>query len=183
MGRIQDLRMGAMSLKYKGEDLGHTKGGVVFKKDRKTEDMTVDQYGDTPIDIILTGERATIEVMLAEPSVANLNRVMPEGHDVVGSTGEIFTFGTDAGFSLRNGSSLAGIQGGGAGLLVCHPLNRAASDDSEDIQIYLAVSSEPIELPYKVKEQRVYKVVFTALIDETRANGRRLGHVGPLNIS
>lgn len=183
MSRIQDLRMGAMKLTYKGEDLGHTKGGVTFKKDRKFEDMTVDQYGETPIDMILVGERATVEVILAEPSVGNLNRVMPEGHDVVGATGELFTMGTDAGYSLRNGSSLAGIQGGGAGLLVCHPLNKAVGDDSEDIQIYLAASSDPIELPYKVKEQRVFKVVFTAFIDETRANGRRLGHVGPLNIS
>lgn len=182
MGRIQDLRMGAMSLKYKGEDLGHTKGGLTFKLDRNFEGMTVDQYGDTLVDLILQGQKATIEVNLAEPSVAKLNLVIPEGNDTVGATGEIMTFGTDAGYSLRNGGSGA-LGGGGAGLLVCHPLNKAITDDSEDIQIYMAASSEPIELPYKVKEQRVYKVTFTAFVDETRANGRRLGHVGPLAIS
>lgn len=173
MSNINNLRMGAASLVFKGVSLGHTKGGVVFKADRSLENVTVDQYGDTPIDKILSGQKVTIEVMLAEPTNSNINQIWPEAGDATSATAERVAFGTDAGYSLR----------ADAGPLVLHPLNKAVGDDSEDVNIYLAISTDPVELPYKVKDQRVYKVVFEALISETFGNGRRLGHVGPANIS
>jgi hypothetical protein len=66
---------------------------------------------------------------------------------------------------------------------VLHPVNKAANDDSEDIVIYKAVSSEPIELPFKVDGQRTFSVTFTALVDEGYTSTRRLGHIGSTNIS
>lgn len=174
MSNLNRLRMSACTITFGGTSLGHTKGGVVFKYAPKFEDLLTDQYGDTPIDKVLVGEDVTIKVNLAEPQVDILNVSMPADADVVGSgTTERVGIGADAGYSAR----------ADAKQLVLHPVDRAPTDYSEDVTIYLAISSEPVELNYEVDKQRVFEVTFTALISETYSNGRRLGHIGVSNVS
>lgn len=173
MANLDNIRIGACSVVFKGVNLGHTKGGVTFTFERDFEDLTVDQYGETPVDKALTGSRVMVEINLAEPNADHLNSVVPEGDHVLGSSGERLNLGRDAGYLLR----------ADAGLLVLHPLKNGASDLSEDIQIYKAVSFETVELPFEVDNQRILKATFVGLVDETYASGRRLGHVGPTNVS
>ncbi|WP_438979901.1 hypothetical protein [Polynucleobacter sp.] len=173
MSSIANVRIGPCSVTYGGVNLGHTKDGATLKIDRKFKELNVDQYGNSPVDLALTGNEMTIVVSLAEPEVDNLNVGVPEADYAAGSGGERLGIGTDAGYSLRTDAKL----------LVLHPLKNGASDLSEDINIYKAVSSEPVELPFKVDEQRVFKVTFRALVDETYGSGRRLGHIGVTNIS
>lgn len=173
MANLNNVRIGAASLTFGGVSLGHTLEGVEFEFEREFEDLIVDQYGNTPIDMALIGQNLTIKVRLAEPNVASLNVAIPEGSHASGSAGERLGVGTDAGYTLR----------GDAKQLVIHPLRNTSSDDSEDITIYKAVSATSVPTMFKVDEQRAWDVTFRALIDETYASGRRLGHVGPANIS
>jgi len=173
MASISNVRIGACSVKFNGVSLGHTKEGVNFKFDRKFEDLSVDQYGETPIDMALVGQDLTIEVMLAEPQLGNLNIAIPEADNATGASGTRLGLGTDAGYLLRSDSAQ----------LILHPLNNATADLSDDVTIYKAVSYETVEMAYKIDEQRIVKVTFRALVDETNANGRRLGHIGYTNIS
>ena len=172
MASLTNLRMDVCTLTFGGTALGHTKGGIVFKYAPKFKDITVDQYGETPIDKVLIGEEVTIKVNLAEPQVAQLNQAMPAGGHTVGASAERLAIGTDSGYSTRADGKA----------LVLHPVSLGAST-AEDITIYKAVASEPVELNFEVDNQRVYEVTFTALIDETNGNGRRLGHIGSTNVS
>lgn len=173
MSNILNGRMSAASITFGGVSIGHTSGGVTFHYEPKTDPITFDQYGETPVDVIMHGENVQIVANLAEPVVAVLNSVMPSGSHSVGGAGERLGFGVDAGYSLRNDAKL----------LVLHPLDKSASDTSEDVNIYLAVVADTVELNYEVDNQRVFEVTWTALVSETYGSGRRLGHVGSTNVS
>lgn len=173
MSKIENLRMSAAALTYGGVSLGHTSGGVTFNYEPSTEDLTADQYGDTPVDKVLTGQNVTVVANLAEPVVGVLNAAIPAGLHSVAGAGERIGIGNDAGYSLRGDSKQ----------LVLHPVDKSASDTSEDIVIYKAVVADSVELNYEVDGQRVFEVTFSALIDETYGTGRRLGHIGSTNVS
>lgn len=172
-GNIANVRIGVCNVKFNTVNLGHTLEGVVFKLDRTFQDVVVDEYGETPLDSVLTGQNLTVEVSLAEHSVAALLAAIPESERDSGAQGNRINIGREAGFSMGS----VGYE------LVLHPIAKAASDVSEDIVIYKAFSSEPIEAAYKVDEQRVWKVTFRALVVETYDAGRRLGHIGYTNVS
>lgn len=173
MSSLANVRIGACSVLWGGVSLGHTKDGAEFSFERSFEDLMVDQYGETAVDKALKGQNLTVKVYLAEPNTAMLHAALPEQGHASGANGERVGLGVDAGATLRQYAKE----------LVLHPLKNASSDDSEDIHIYKAVSMETVALNYKVDEQRVIEVTFQALVDETYASGRRLGHVGPADVS
>lgn len=173
MANINNLKIGACQITYKTQDVGHTLGGVKLTYERKFTDLNVDKYGDAPIDKALTSTKLMIVFKAAEPVVALLQRLLWESNNAVSGSNQRLGLGADAGYSAR----------GDAGLLVLHPTAKAASDTSEDVNIYQAVNGGNIELNYEVNNQRVYEVHMEALIDESYVNGRRLGHIGPTNIS
>lgn len=165
---------GPCRITYKGVDLGHTTGGVLVTAERDFEDVKVDRYGETPIDKVLTGNRVMVNFTLAQPNFRSLDVAIPEtsSQDGAGALDRI-DLGTQAGASLR----------AEAGLLVIHPLKNADSDLSDDVNIYRAVSAENVELPLRIDEQKVVEITMHALVDETYGTGRRLGHIGPANVS
>lgn len=173
MANIQNVRIGDCDVFLNEIHLGHTKGGVDFKFERSFEDLTVDKYGETPIDMALTGQNLTVEANLAEITNDVFNVAVPEGAYATGSVDDKLGLGTDSGYLLRQDAKP----------LRLHPRNKAATDYSEDIYVWLAVSSEPLELGFKIDEQRVVKVTFRALVDESQPNGSRLGRIGPAAIS
>jgi hypothetical protein len=67
--------------------------------------------------------------------------------------------------------------------MVIHPLKNAPTDFSDDVTIYLAVSTGDVTVPLKIDDQRVLEVEFTALVSEAYGTGRRLGHYGPADVS
>lgn len=157
-----------------GVNLGHTLDGIVFTAERSFADVKVDKYGDTPVDKILTGTQVMIKFKLAQPDWRQLNVAMPETSSYDGAgVSDRTDLGGDAGYSLR----------ADAKQLVIHPTKNAATDYTDDITIYKAVSVENIEIPYKIDEQQVVEVTMLALVDEGYGVGRRLGHIGPSAVS
>lgn len=165
---------GPCSIVFNGVNLGHTLDGVTFNAEREFLDVVVDRYGSSPIDKVLTGTNVTVTVQLAQWSWRNLNVAMPETSSYDGAgVADRADIGGDAGYSLRADSAV----------LVIHPLKNAATDFSEDITIYKAVSGAPITLDLKVDAQLVIEIEFQALVDEQYGAGRRLGHIGPAAVS
>jgi hypothetical protein len=155
-------------------DLGHTLGGVVFTANRDFTKVMADKYGSTPVDYVLNGTEATVEFTLAQTEFAQLDPAMPETSSYNGAgVQDRVDLGGDAGYSLRQDAKV----------LVIHPLKNAATDFSDDITLYKAVSTGNIELPYRVDEQKVVALTFTALVSEDYGIGRRLGHIGPAAVS
>ena len=173
MANISNVRMGVCSIVWNGVDCGHTLGGTKVTITRKLTPLKVDKYGDSPVDMVITDMQMEVEAKVAEPVVQLLKMATPEGDYEQGASGNRLGVAAGEGAALRAGSAL----------LTLHPLNKASTDLSEDVQIYNAVASSSPVINYDVAGQRVFDLKFTALVNETEGAGRRLGHIGPVNIS
>lgn len=175
MANINNLYVAAGSLvTLGGVDLGHTVDGAEIEIERELTEVKTDLYGNTPVDYVLAGQKATVKLKLAEITPGVLSYVIPEADYDVGSADDHLHFGTKAGYSLRDDA----LQ------LVITPQGKN-TDGQRTITFFKAVSTENATVSYKIDEQSVYEVTFTALVDESRAatDGRLLGRVGPANIS
>lgn len=175
MANLSKLKVAAGSLvTFGGVDLGHTVDGCEISIEREFTEVKTDLYGNTPVDYVLTGQKAMVKMKLAEVAPNTLAYVVPESDWDVGSTASQVHFGTKAGYSLRNDALELVItpQGGNA-------------DGSLTITLFKAVSTDNATVAYKIDEQSVFEVTFTALVDESRAatDGRLLGRMGPAAIS
>lgn len=165
---------GPQRITFKGIIVGHTLDGAELEAARELTEVNVDKYGATPIDLVLTGNNLTLKFKMAQADWDQWNIAIPETSSHDGSAAkDRADFGADAGYSLRQD----------AGLLVMHPMANAETDLSEDLTIYLAVSSDNVTVPYKNDEQRVIEVTMKALVSEAYGTGRRLGHYGPADVS
>lgn len=150
-----------------GTLLGHTLGGVKLTFERDFTDLMVDQFS-SPVDMALTSNDLKIEVNYAEPVTEYLAKAIPEGTYAATASDGKLGLGTDTGLLLSTKAKQ----------LVLHPRRNSSSEQNEDIYIFKAVSVDSVELTYSPTEQRVLKVTYRALTDETRGDGYRLGRVG-----
>lgn len=175
MANINDLYVAAGSLiTFGGVDLGHTVEGTEVEIERDLTEVKTDIYGNTPVDYVLAGQKAMVKMKLAEIRPGILAYVIPEADYDVGSSDDHLHFGSKSGYSLRDD----------AYELVITPQGKN-SDGQRTVTLFKAVSTENATFAYKIDEQTVYEVTFTALVDESRSatDGRLLGRVGPAAIS
>ena len=171
MGEFDSVKIGVVDAWWTPSEsssevyLGLTKGGVEFTYTPEFHDMTVDQYGKTPIDESLVGETAVAKIPLAE---TDLNKIKMFAHTGVwDETNKKITFGRFPGFRL----------GDTAGKLRLHPI-AFGDDTSEDLTMYKAVNKAPLQLSYKMEDERVYQTEFNAMIKRANPNGSFLFEIG-----
>ena len=175
MANLSNLYVAAGSkITFGGVDLGHTVDGTEVEIERKFVDVKTDIYGETPVDYILSGQKATVKLKLAEITPGTLAYAIPEADYDVGSSDDQIHIGTKPGYSLRNDALELVITPQGSN-----------SDNSRTITLFKAVSTGNVSFAYKIDEQTVCEVEFTALVDESRSatDGRLLGRIGPATIS
>lgn len=175
MANLSNLYVAAGSrITLGGVDIGHTVDGAEVEFGREFVMVKTDIYGETPVDYVLQGNSATVKLKLAEITPGILAYALPESDYDVGSADDHLHFGNKAGYSLRDDALE----------LVITPQAKN-SDNQRTITFWKAVSTEPVTVAYKIDEQSVYEVTFTALVDESRnaTDGRLLGRVGPAAIS
>ena len=67
MAQISKLKVAAGSLiTLGGVDLGHTVDGVEIEIERELTEVKTDLYGNTPVDYVVTGQKAVAKLKLAE---------------------------------------------------------------------------------------------------------------------
>lgn len=175
MTQISNLYVAAGSrITLGGVDLGHTVDGAEVSIEREFVEVKTDLYGNTPVDFVLSGQKASVKLKLAEITPGTLSYAIPESDYDVGVADDHLHIGTKAGYSLRDDALE----------LVITPQGKN-TDGQRTITLFKAVSTEPVSFAYKIDEQTVYEVTFTALVDESRAatDGRLLGRIGPASIS
>lgn len=176
MANLNNLKVAAGSLiTLGGVDLGHTVDGTELEIEREMVMVKTDLYGETPVDYVISGQKATIKFKLAEIIPNVLSYLLPEGDYDVGSADDHVHFGTKAGYSLRQDALELVItpQGGN-------------TDGNLTITLFKAVQVGNVSLSFKIDEQSVWDgIEFVALVDESRSatNGRLLGRFGPAAIS
>lgn len=176
MANLSNLKVAAGSLvTLGGVDLGHTVDGTELVIERELTEVKTDLYGNTPVDYVIAGQKASIKLKLAEITPNTFSYIVPEGDYDIGSADDHAHFGTKAGYNLRQDALQLVItpQGGN-------------TDGNLTITLFKAVQTGNIKLAYKIDEQSVFDgVEFTALVDESRSatDGRLLGRFGPTAIS
>lgn len=165
MADVTNVQVGVCSVTFNGVDLGHTKGGVEFTYEPEYHEVTVDKYGNTPVDEILTGEKVEVKVPLAEFTIANMGVAMPSGQfDGAGNTRR--EFGSNAG---KRASNVAYE-------LVLHPINEGTR--RHDIVLYKAFVDSAVTLNHMVDEEKVIEVTFKAIVKEANGDMNYLGMIG-----
>jgi len=156
MANPNDVKLGPCTVTYDGTDLGYTKGGVTFSVATETNPVTVDQEGDTPLSEVITQRQVTVDVPMAETTLANLVAIMP-GATLVGTAGNPQRVDVVSGV----GTDLRTL----AKPLILHPLSSdslpAADVAKFDVHVHEAGVGGNIEFAYESNEVRVYAVTFT----------------------
>lgn len=159
-----NMRTGPAVVYFGGSCVGVTIGDVEFSPELEQRLRKTARYGETPVDFIHTGEKYSVKVKMAEHAVANLAVALPEGVTVSNSR----YFGRVPG----------GLASAHSGRLVVRPVDKDAADDTtQDLVFHKAVVTEVESVTYSVDDERVFGVTFTALVDDTQDDGKKLGFI------
>lgn len=165
MADVQKVKAGVCSVTFNGVDLGHTLGGVEVTYEPSHHDVTVDKYGETIVEKVLTGEKLVAKVPLAEKTIANLKAAMPQGQ-FAGAANARIQLGKSSGASARSV----------AAQLVLHPIGEGTR--AYDIVFHKAYVANQITLVHKFDETTVIECEFEAILDESKSDNNYLGFIG-----
>lgn len=77
MSDTKNVKIGVCQVSFDGVDLGYTKGGVEVTVSTETHKVSVDQFGKSTINELVTGREVKAKAPLAETTIDNLVRIMP----------------------------------------------------------------------------------------------------------
>ena len=165
-----NVKLGVCKITFDGVDLGYTKGGVEVSVATETYKVEVDQFGKSSISEVIMGRECKVKVPLAETTLANLVKVMP------GAT--LVTDGTDANKKRVDVVNAVGVNLlDVAKVLILHPQALADNDYSQDFNIPIAATAGALTFAYKLDQERIFDVNFTAYPNPT---SKKLFSVGDL---
>jgi hypothetical protein len=148
---------------------GATEGAATVMLAPKLDPIGADQVA-APIDVVMTGEAASIEVTLKESDLAKLKNFIVNG---------TYTTGTDTGLPA-GAQAYEEIAFGGTmaipkiSVAVISP-RRDSTGKFVVSQLYSAYQAEAIQLPFQRGKETTYKVKFEGLADASRAAGDQVG--------
>lgn len=143
-----------------------TKGGITFTVATTTQEVTVDQYGDSPVKSILKGRKADVTVPFALNDLKRLSAVMPNSdykEDVATGKKRIIV-------KAQAGADLLA----GAKKLVIKPTDPNATPN-DWVTIPLAAAIADPNYSYLPTGERVCKITFSAFPDITTGELYLLG--------
>lgn len=133
-----------MRVTFNGVDLGGTVAGVDFSPKYDIADITVDQYGKTVVDGVVSGQHYNVKFTLAETKLAEAWKVAFPHSKLVGTFPNQSEY-----FDMQIGDKLSNH----AHVLNLHPLSAVDGDLSQDLTFYLAVAKSASEVKYGPDKQ------------------------------
>jgi len=171
MSDLSNVRIGVVEVFVNGVSVGHSKCGAEISYKPEYTDLTVDQFGDTPVDKALKSETFSAKISLAEITAANLKKAIPTGTLSTDGAKNKLTIGRSAGYKL----SATAMQ------IKLHPIANT-NDISEDVIIHKGVIISEAKLTKKFDEQEVVEIEILALVDATKTDGNYLATIGDTTI-
>jgi hypothetical protein len=162
---VANVKLGVATVTYNSVLLGHTKGGVEISLVTDKREIMVDEYGSTPVGAYTIGQRYEIKTQLAEHTLALLKSLIPDSTLVTGATKNQVDLGKVAGTVITPYE------------LVIHPTAYGTAT-THDWTFYKAIVMGDISIAYKTEEETIYEVTFLALIDESKAAGKKIAKIG-----
>lgn len=157
-GNVDNVVLGLCDVRFDGASLGLTKGEVVATITQNVAEITVDDFGNTPIAAYDLGTMIEVKVPLAEYTLANVNIALPMGT----LDGDRVNVGRQAGTQLTYGE------------LILDPLN--AND--LNITVYKAAAIAALNIGFTNDNIKVLEVTFKGFIDTDRPDGDQLFRIG-----
>lgn len=156
-----NFHIGAGALSIGGVDIGATTpNGMVVNYEPEIHLHKAGKYGNTPVKASLIGRMLTLEVEMAESTLANMLAAY------AGTTAD----GTPTPTKLKFGG-IAGVE------IVGKVLKLTPFDGTPAWTFRKAVPSSPVDMNYTVEDERVLKVTFTAMVDSTVPEDENLAFV------
>ena len=152
-----NVKVGVCSVNFGGVDLGYTKGGVEVEVTTEKYTVTVDQFGQTPVNDYVIGRTIQVTTPLAETTVDNLIATMPGATKVIDS---VDNTKIKAEVKTGLGTNLIDV----ADKLVLHP-KAAGAGVNEDIVIPKAATAGGMNFAYNLDAERIFNVVWTGYPD------------------
>lgn len=134
-----------------------------------TYEVTVDQYGTTPIKEFVTGRTVEVSVPMAETTIENLVKIMPGATlvtDSVEDTKMYVNVPSAAGLDLLDYAKP----------LVLHPMANDDMDKSDDFTVFKAATPGALDYQYTLDNERIFNCTFKAYPDSE--NGNQLFAIG-----
>lgn len=135
-----------------------TKGGITFQMSTSTQEVQVDQYGDTVVKEIMKGRTAEVKVPFALSDLERLSKVMPNSKLTKSGTGATAKIRLDV--NSTAGFDMLSI----AKKLVIKPTDPLATAN-DWITIPVAGPSADIEYAYNADNERIANITFKAYPD------------------
>lgn len=155
----KNIKLGVCRVSFGGVDLGYTKGGVDVSIVTDTHEVNVDQYGDAPVNEIITSRRVEVTVPLAETTLDNAISIMP-GATLVTDKEDATKRRIEVPTCI--GTSLIDI----AQELVLHPVTNESWEREDDFVLYKSVTAGSVDFSYKHDEEKIYTVKFKGYTDD-----------------
>lgn len=84
---FSEITHGPAQLVVDGTDMGHTQGGVTIRVAPQQRQRTVDEYGNSPIEVIHQGDEVRVTAPLAQWNADVLGEVYAPGNNQLGGIG------------------------------------------------------------------------------------------------
>lgn len=172
-GTLALIQNDIVKVVFGGVNLGFTTDGIDLEYTPEMEDLLVDEFGASPMDIMSNGGNLSVTMRLSEYSTSLLVDLIPGSQRDVSGPDSRVTFGRSAGFRYRDFAKT----------LLLHPIKLADSDKSRDVLMHLGVVVEGPTTRLVGNEQRVSEVTFRALLDETKPEGEQMFILGDADVS
>lgn len=131
-----------------------TKGGIVFTSTSATQDITVDQYGDTIVKSIFKGGSAQVVVPFALQDLERIQAALPNSEYITDGTKEKVVVRSNAGYDMLENSKQ----------LIIKPTSPDTTPN-DWITIPLAGAKTDLEYTYNSDNERVANLTFMAYPD------------------
>ena len=126
-GTLALIQNDIVKVVFGGVNLGFTTDGIDLEYTPEMEDLLVDEFGASPMDIMSNGGNLSVTMRLSEYSTSLLVDLIPGSQRDVSGPDSRVTFGRSAGFRYRDFAKT----------LLLHPIKLADSDKSRDVLIEL----------------------------------------------
>lgn len=159
--------VGPCQVKFNGVDLGKTKGGVTFEHKEETVAITYDQTGKNVQNRIGVGGSATVKLALANPTLAQLQALVPGA--TIDADGMIVK--TSVGVDKRATMAKELI-------LTIYDGDAPSTDPEATLVIFKAIPTYEGNLKFDDSTQRSHAISFEALPDDASGNVNALYRYG-----
>lgn len=161
-----------MRVTFNGVDLGGTVDGVTVNPKYKLADIKVDQFGDTIVDAVVSGQGYNIKFVLAETKDKTKWKVAFPHAKLVGNSPDQSIY-----FDMQTGDKVSLH----AALLNLHPLSASDGDTTTDFTFYKAVAMSASEVKYGPDKQTGLSVEMLCLPDTGTVPAKFLIYGNPNN--